>query len=201
MGHAYPRAQLYREEYVFKQKLRCKRQVHASVVCVLTCSTLALCCLRVVLDLVQKSRWTAHRAWCAFRHSVLTGWKALCRRSSGPRRQVTRMMPIGVPRVPYRTPREGGWQWVDIWNCLVRRPALSAVRVQVAAAPASHAGWAPYRLTLAGPAHILRGLCCRYSLTEVWQLAMPLGTAALHCPETLTAVRSIASASSSWARR
>ena len=30
------------------------------------------------------------------------------------------MMPIGVPRVPYRTPREGGWQWVDIWNCLVR---------------------------------------------------------------------------------
>ena len=30
------------------------------------------------------------------------------------------MMPIGVPRVPYRTPREGGWQWVDIWNCLYR---------------------------------------------------------------------------------
>ena len=39
----------------------------------------------------------------------------------GPRRQVTRMMPIGVPRVPYRTPKEGSWQWVDIWNCLVRR--------------------------------------------------------------------------------
>ena len=34
------------------------------------------------------------------------------------------MMPIGVPRVPYRTPREGGWQWVDIWNCLVRRPRM-----------------------------------------------------------------------------
>lgn len=30
------------------------------------------------------------------------------------------MMPIGVPRVPYRTPKEGGWQWVDIWNCLYR---------------------------------------------------------------------------------
>lgn len=29
-------------------------------------------------------------------------------------------MPIGVPRVPYRTPKEGGWQWVDIWNCLYR---------------------------------------------------------------------------------
>lgn len=36
------------------------------------------------------------------------------------RRQITRMMPIGVPRVPYRTPKEGGWQWVDIWNCLYR---------------------------------------------------------------------------------
>lgn len=30
------------------------------------------------------------------------------------------MMPIGVPRVPYRAPQAGGWQWVDIWNCLVR---------------------------------------------------------------------------------
>ena len=33
------------------------------------------------------------------------------------------MMPIGVPRVPYRTPKEGGWQWVDIWNCLVSQRA------------------------------------------------------------------------------
>ncbi|KAL3133756.1 hypothetical protein ABBQ32_008240 [Trebouxia sp. C0010 RCD-2024] len=38
----------------------------------------------------------------------------------GFKRQTTRMMPIGVPRVPYRTPKEGGWQWVDIWNCLYR---------------------------------------------------------------------------------
>lgn len=30
------------------------------------------------------------------------------------------MMPIGVPKVPYRTPRENSWQWVDIWNCLYR---------------------------------------------------------------------------------
>ncbi len=37
----------------------------------------------------------------------------------GTRRQVTRMMPIGVPRVPYRNRKEGSWQWVDIWNCLV----------------------------------------------------------------------------------
>eukprot|EP00193_Tetraselmis_chui_P002850 CAMPEP_0177769586 /NCGR_PEP_ID=MMETSP0491_2-20121128/10410_1 /TAXON_ID=63592 /ORGANISM="Tetraselmis chuii, Strain PLY429" /LENGTH=270 /DNA_ID=CAMNT_0019286623 /DNA_START=128 /DNA_END=940 /DNA_ORIENTATION=+ len=42
------------------------------------------------------------------------------RASSGPTRQVTRMMPIGVPRVPYRSQKEGGWQWVDIWNCLYR---------------------------------------------------------------------------------
>jgi ATP-dependent Clp protease protease subunit len=35
------------------------------------------------------------------------------------RRRVT-MMPIGVPRVPYRTPSENSWQWVDIWNCLYR---------------------------------------------------------------------------------
>jgi len=30
------------------------------------------------------------------------------------------MMPIGVPRVPYKTPNESMWQWVDIWNCLYR---------------------------------------------------------------------------------
>ena len=30
------------------------------------------------------------------------------------------MMPIGVPRVPYKTPNENMWQWVDIWNCLYR---------------------------------------------------------------------------------
>lgn len=30
------------------------------------------------------------------------------------------MMPIGTPRVPYRTPGEGTWQWVDIWNALYR---------------------------------------------------------------------------------
>lgn len=36
------------------------------------------------------------------------------------RKKVTKMMPIGVPRVPYRTPKESSWQWVDIWNCLYR---------------------------------------------------------------------------------
>merc|ERR1719473_1157749 len=28
--------------------------------------------------------------------------------------------PIGVPRVPFRTPKENLWTWVDIWNCLYR---------------------------------------------------------------------------------
>lgn len=41
-------------------------------------------------------------------------------KATTPLRQVTKMMPIGVPRVPYRTPKEGTWQWVDIWNCLYR---------------------------------------------------------------------------------
>mmetsp|Transcript_1103 Transcript_1103/g.7116 ORF Transcript_1103/g.7116 Transcript_1103/m.7116 type:complete len:231 (+) Transcript_1103:362-1054(+) len=27
---------------------------------------------------------------------------------------------VGVPKVPYRTPGEGGYQWVDIWNVLYR---------------------------------------------------------------------------------
>ncbi|CAN6202670.1 unnamed protein product [Urochloa humidicola] len=29
-------------------------------------------------------------------------------------------MSIGTPRVPYRTPGEGTWQWLDIWNALYR---------------------------------------------------------------------------------
>jgi len=41
------------------------------------------------------------------------------RRKVGQKRQTT-MMPIGVPRVPYKTPGENMWQWVDIWNCLYR---------------------------------------------------------------------------------
>ncbi|CAN6179527.1 unnamed protein product [Urochloa humidicola] len=30
------------------------------------------------------------------------------------------VMSIGTPRVPYRTPGEGTWQWLDIWNALYR---------------------------------------------------------------------------------
>ena len=42
------------------------------------------------------------------------------RRSGAPVRRAVTMMPIGVPRVPYRTPGENSWQWVDLWNCLYR---------------------------------------------------------------------------------
>jgi len=34
------------------------------------------------------------------------------------------MMPIGTPKVPYRTPGEGTWQWVDLWNALVSHYSL-----------------------------------------------------------------------------
>lgn len=29
------------------------------------------------------------------------------------------MMPVGTPKVLYKTPGEGTWQWVDLWNALV----------------------------------------------------------------------------------
>jgi ATP-dependent Clp protease protease subunit len=62
---------------------------------------------------------TTHSAgfWQASQRAVANARSAA---AAAPRRQVTRMMPIGVPRVPYRTPKEGSWQWVDIWNCLYR---------------------------------------------------------------------------------
>ncbi|GKC40790.1 ATP-dependent Clp protease proteolytic subunit-related protein 2, chloroplastic-like protein [Tanacetum coccineum] len=34
------------------------------------------------------------------------------------------MMPIGTPRVPYRVPGEGTWQWVDLWNTLDRERVI-----------------------------------------------------------------------------
>ncbi|KAI9076628.1 hypothetical protein K1719_041393 [Acacia pycnantha] len=30
------------------------------------------------------------------------------------------MMAIGTPKVPYKTPGEGTWQWIDLWNALYR---------------------------------------------------------------------------------
>ena len=41
-----------------------------------------------------------------------------------PARAQIQMMPIGTPRVPYRTPGEGTWQWVDLWNALVSQCTL-----------------------------------------------------------------------------
>ncbi|EPS59722.1 hypothetical protein M569_15082, partial [Genlisea aurea] len=34
------------------------------------------------------------------------------------------MMPIGTPRVPYRNPTEGTWQWVDLWQALYRERVI-----------------------------------------------------------------------------
>ncbi|CAM8993291.1 hypothetical protein QQ045_007642 [Rhodiola kirilowii] len=34
------------------------------------------------------------------------------------------MMPIGTPRVPYKVPGEGTWQWVDVWNALYRERVI-----------------------------------------------------------------------------
>uniref|UniRef100_A0A803PJZ3 ATP-dependent Clp protease proteolytic subunit n=1 Tax=Cannabis sativa TaxID=3483 RepID=A0A803PJZ3_CANSA len=41
-----------------------------------------------------------------------------------PTRAQIGMMPIGTPRVPYRTPGEGTWQWVDLWNALYRERVI-----------------------------------------------------------------------------
>ncbi|XP_027335367.1 ATP-dependent Clp protease proteolytic subunit-related protein 2, chloroplastic isoform X2 [Abrus precatorius] len=47
--------------------------------------------------------------------------KTLCRYANhNPSRAQIRMMPIGTPKVPYLTPGEGTWQWVDLWNALYR---------------------------------------------------------------------------------
>lgn len=39
-------------------------------------------------------------------------------RCLGMRRPVC--MPVAVPKVPYRTPGDGTYQWIDLWNCLYR---------------------------------------------------------------------------------
>ncbi|GAV70361.1 CLP_protease domain-containing protein [Cephalotus follicularis] len=45
-------------------------------------------------------------------------------RNYKPTQSRIRMMPIGTPRVPYRTPGEGTWQWVDLWNALYRERVI-----------------------------------------------------------------------------
>ncbi|KAL2614247.1 hypothetical protein R1flu_025939 [Riccia fluitans] len=55
----------------------------------------------------------------SFQEKVQNSLRIRGDRSGACRAQVT-MMPIGTPKVPYRTPQEGGWQWVDIWNVLYR---------------------------------------------------------------------------------
>ncbi|XVF52719.1 hypothetical protein PTKIN_Ptkin05aG0040900 [Pterospermum kingtungense] len=45
-------------------------------------------------------------------------------RNCKPTRSRVGMMPIGTPKVPYRVPGEGTWQWIDIWNALLT-PSLA----------------------------------------------------------------------------
>lgn len=42
-------------------------------------------------------------------------------RAKGAGHRVTaKMMPIGVPKVPWKSPGENVWQWVDLWNTMYR---------------------------------------------------------------------------------
>eukprot|EP00884_Botryococcus_braunii_P000725 jgi/Botrbrau1/10653/Bobra.53_2s0011.1 len=74
------------------------------------------------VGLQRSDRFPQHRQrsqndnfWCKAYAAIESA-----RPSGGYKRFVTRMMPIGVPKVPFRTPREGGWQWIDLWNCMYR---------------------------------------------------------------------------------
>lgn len=53
-------------------------------------------------------------------HKSINTWP----NGSKPSRGRFQMMPIGTPRVPYRTPGEGTWQWVDLWNALYRERVI-----------------------------------------------------------------------------
>ncbi|KAM3343748.1 ATP-dependent Clp protease proteolytic subunit-related protein 2, chloroplastic [Capsicum galapagoense] len=46
------------------------------------------------------------------------------RKDSKATRSRVSMMPIGTPKVPYRNPIEGTWQWVDLWNALYRERVI-----------------------------------------------------------------------------
>ncbi|KAK4262659.1 hypothetical protein QN277_028195 [Acacia crassicarpa] len=41
-----------------------------------------------------------------------------------PIRARIQMMPVGTPKVFYKTPGEGTWQWVDLWNALYRERVI-----------------------------------------------------------------------------
>ncbi|KAL3619386.1 ATP-dependent Clp protease proteolytic subunit-related protein 2, chloroplastic [Castilleja foliolosa] len=51
-------------------------------------------------------------------------YKSIQSRSGKATRARVSMMPIGTPRVPYRNPAEGTWQWVDLWNALYRERVI-----------------------------------------------------------------------------
>lgn len=86
----------------------------------------AFICANILQLTAMATRRPTGAVGVSSKHSMQSGFHQATQQSlsvrstGGARRQITRMMPIGVPRVPYRTPRENVWQWVDIWNCLVR---------------------------------------------------------------------------------
>ncbi|CAM6084818.1 unnamed protein product [Calypogeia fissa] len=70
------------------------------------------------LKALRKGCLQISQASVSFHEKVQNSLSA--RDSTGACRAQVTMMPIGTPKVPYRTPQEGGWQWVDIWNVLYR---------------------------------------------------------------------------------
>ncbi|KAG6542678.1 hypothetical protein Mapa_015913 [Marchantia paleacea] len=75
--------------------------------------------LHTGLRAVNNDRLHKQGLTLSFHEKVQNSLKTRGDKSGACRAQVT-MMPIGTPKVPYRTPQEGGWQWVDIWNVLYR---------------------------------------------------------------------------------
>ena len=58
------------------------------------------------------------------RNQLFQHTQATATRTTTTTRKLVTKMPVAVPRVPYRTPQEGNWQWVDLWNCLYRERIL-----------------------------------------------------------------------------
>lgn len=75
--------------------------------------------------------------------------------SSKPTRGRVNMMPIGTPRVPYRVPGEGTWQWVDLWNALVSLYNISQF---------------PYRGFVPGDKYSTMLLPCVYRSLVTWMV-------------------------------
>jgi hypothetical protein len=88
-----------------------------------------------------------------------------CSGCRAPRRKVTTMMPVSVPKVLVRPPGERQYEWMDLWESYVSRPAPAAAAAAPAAAPDAVAMLLPLMLPLplplVRPLPLLRcGPCC-----------------------------------------